>query len=155
MAGFIQVPFTVEVIRFDPAAYTIAVKTAPGVFPWGHPLLGYRYWRTFKQGAFLFVETGSLDRPALEWDNTIQGWRWLGFDVDRWGSGDQLKIWKEYLDHILHTLASEGDGIQVSSEGENRGLPDLYRGRWGWMDKIYILDQVCGPRPSAVALMCQ
>jgi len=154
-----QGPFGVDIVRFDPGSYTITGATVPGDLINGHPLLGWRYWKVYANGAGLTVETGSLDRPAVEWDPYLQGYRWIGFYVDKWWLGQQLQMWKEMLLDVLNGLNNDpvGGGPPIGGVQKLRheGSPSRLDGRWEWMDKEYIRKNICGPLPSTVAPICR
>lgn len=151
-----QGDFAVDIVRFDPASYTITAATVPGGIINGHPLLGWRYWKVFANGEGVTVETGSLDRPAVECDPIVQAYRWVGFLADRCCLGTQLRMWQEQLLDVVNGLNKDrAPGLELPIGAVEKlrfdGSPYLVPGKWEWMDKRYILQNICGPPPSAVA----
>ena len=56
-------------------------------------------------------------------------------------------MWKEMLENVLEELP----GASLKSP---QPAPGLVGGKWGWMDKRYILEQICGTAPSTIGI-CQ
>jgi len=125
LPGLFQWQFNVKAIRLDYDAKTLAAKT---VNP-NHPLVGWRYWRVFElEPGTVVVETGAVDKPAP--------WGQLGYYIDRYIKGAQLKIWKTHLQHI------------AIETGLPYWLPPEYdhpEGVWDDTKKGYIMSNVCGP----------
>jgi hypothetical protein len=153
LLGVPQPPFSVDVIRLDAGAYTISVATVPGDVLDGHPLYGWRYWKVFASGPMnIVVETGSMERPANQWDSELHVWRWVGFVLDRYVLGNQLRMWEDMLKDIVTGLnndvvpgTSSVIGGRQKMPPPEPGLPSRLEGRWDWMDKEYIRQQICGP----------
>jgi len=128
-----QSPFSVKSVRYDPGASALVAETLPG-----HPLRGWRYWRTYRPDPdTLIIETGALDRPAPSWWPNVELKNWIGFVADGVFVGAQMQLWKEYL---LHIKNATGLGEKMPPS-----FPGLVDGKWGWMDKAYVLDNICGP----------
>jgi hypothetical protein len=144
VAGVARPPFSVVIARFDPATRTIVAATLPN-----HPLFGWRYWRVLERfPGDIVVETGSLDLPSPLHDPVMNA---IGFLGDWWVTGKQLKMWKEDLAYVLQTLAAEPLGAVQGTAID----PALLDGKWDRSKKDYIVDAICGPRPSGVAPFCR
>ena len=141
-----QRPFKVKIVRFDPAASTLVAETVPPE----HPLRGWRYWKAYNPGPdTLIVESGALDRPAPGWYPHREVLNWLGFIFDGPILGQQMQLWKEYIVHVKTSLE-----LPEHSPPRFPGV-GLVDGRWGWMDKAYILDNLCGPLNSTPIDVCR
>ena len=140
---FLQRPFSVRTVRFDAPTHTMVAETVQGIFPYGHPLQGWRYWRVFNLGPDLVIETGAMDQPAAETNPIVGLIRTGGFLADKLLLQQQLQIWKEELAYIQANLPS----TPLYND------PDLVNGKWG-VDKRYIMNNICGPLPSTVWRAC-
>jgi putative pyrroloquinoline-quinone binding quinoprotein len=130
--GIGQWPFQVEVIRYDPAAQTIAVKT---ITP-NHPLEGWRYWRVFQpEPGKLVMETGAVDRPA-PWNP----WKWILFQIDYWILGEQMAVWEQYMNVIQQYL--------LAPELSEPAACHHRQGVWNQVPKDYLLLNIFGPGTS-------
>jgi hypothetical protein len=92
------------------------------------------------------VETGALDVPGLQ--STLEGTAAsaLGYVFDAFVTNKQLKMWKQELLYIQATLGVLKDP---------QPAPGLIDGKWGWKDKLYILQNICGALPSNVSYICR
>jgi hypothetical protein len=146
--GWAQGPFEVETVRFDPASRAIAVQTVnlPGNLYHGHPLMGWRYWKVFQSGpGIVTVETGALSRPALEFDGLAGSIRWLGFGIDKIATNQELTMWKKMIEDVNTGLNEPPRPGSVLKSPQS--YPGLIGGKWDWMDKRYILYNLCGDAP--------
>lgn len=95
-----QGPFKIETERVDPTASTVSVVTVVG-----HPLAGWRYWRTYSVGTNdVVIETGAVDTsgPGLK--------NYVGYFLFK---AQQKKMWKEYLGYILFNIrALDSNAVQ-------------------------------------------
>ncbi|MEO5819641.1 MAG: hypothetical protein ABIT71_03990 [Vicinamibacteraceae bacterium] len=139
----LQGPFSVKVVRFDPANRVIAVHTEPF-----HPVTGWRFFRVYESGVSprrVRVETGAYERPGV--DNLPAVWPLPGtplsspnpFDMRnvlsyQLFSGVQLKFWEYYLKAI------------ETDTGAARTSDSLVEGDWNISDAHlrYIQKQFCG-----------
>ena len=132
-------PFKVKVVRYDAAAYTIAVETLPG-----HPLVGWRYFRVFQHTpGKLVLETGAMDDAAPGFVNLV------GFYAARYGTGGMTEVWRQHFENVLANMAT-------SISGASRGTDPPYdlsltAGKWDW-NKQYIMTHVCGAVPAPAGL---
>jgi hypothetical protein len=126
--GWLQPPFSVEVIRYDPTAHTIAAKTLPG-----HPLIGWRYWRAFRLAPDrIVIETGAVDTPFGGFAGRV------AFEIAR---ADQVAVWQRYLEYTVQQLP----GSAAVIDSPDYDLDEL-EGKWN-ADKTYIMTHVCGAPP--------
>lgn len=137
--AFGQAPFSVEVVRIEPADFLVVVKTLPN-----HPLYGWRYWRVVPTGpGRLRVETGAIDKPAP--GNGVGSWlTYLGkFWTSKW-LGRQTQMWQQYMTAVRDALVNNGGTVVDDS---------LINGRWEqhW---DYVRTNICGIEPIALEI-CQ
>lgn len=143
--GALQPPFSVVTVRVDRAARTIVAATM-----YGHPLIGWRYWRVFEPvSGDLVVETGSLEIPYPFGVDPFE--KVVGFFAEKWLVGKQLEIWKQELEFILNELRRTDESATQGSALD----PSLVAGKWNRNYKPYVIQNICGPVPSSVAPFCR
>jgi hypothetical protein len=154
-AGSFQGPFDVVTVRYDPDSRVIVVETVdiPSDPYHGHPLMGWRYFKVHQpEPNRIAVETGALSRPALEFNPALGVYRWVAFGLDKYFFGDELQLWEQMLVNV-HTALNEAPypGATVSTSD----YPGLVGGKWDWMDKKYIIGNLCGETfPFSIPLIC-
>jgi len=132
-----QAPFSVEVIRYEPAEFLLVVKTLPN-----HPLLGWRYWRVVPTGIGLVrLETGAIDKAAPA--SFIPDWFYLSakFEISRL-LGRQMLMWRRYMEAFRDAAVADG-GIVV----DQRWIGGEWDGRWE-----YVRTNICGTQPLGIEI---